>query len=74
MKMTFIPIVIGVISTVTKELVKELEDLKIRGRVETIQIITLAEYWEESTRLDETCCHSNSSEWQSANADVKNSH
>ena len=32
------------------------------------------EYWgEESWRLQETCCHSNSSERPSANADVKNS-
>ena len=31
------------------------------------------EYWEESWRLEETCCHSNSSEKPSANADVKNS-
>ena len=31
------------------------------------------EYWEESWRLEETCCHSDSSEKPSANADVKNS-
>ena len=31
------PMVIGACSTVTKRLVQELEDLKIRGRVETIQ-------------------------------------
>ena len=31
------------------------------------------EYWEESWILKETCCHSNSSEKPSANADVKNS-
>ena len=31
------------------------------------------EYWEESWRLEETCCHSNFSEKPSANADVKNS-
>ena len=30
-------------------------------------------YWEESWRLEETCCHSNSNEKPSANADVKNS-
>ena len=29
------------------------------------------EYWEESWRLEETCCHSISSERPSANADVK---
>ena len=31
------------------------------------------EYWEESWRLEETCCHSNSSERPSVSADVKNS-
>ena len=36
MKVMVIPIVIGAFGTVTKELVQELEDLDIRGRVETI--------------------------------------
>ena len=31
------------------------------------------EYCEDSRRLEETCCHSNSSERPSVNADVKNS-
>ena len=31
------------------------------------------EYWEESLRLEETCCHSNSSEIPSAYTDMKNS-
>ena len=31
------------------------------------------EYWEKSRRLEETCCHSNSSERPSADAGVKNS-
>ena len=31
------------------------------------------EYWEESWRLEKTCCRSNSSEIPSANPDVKNS-
>ena len=37
MKVTVIPIVIGARGTVTKGLIKRLQDLKIRGRVETIQ-------------------------------------
>ena len=41
MKVTFIPIVIGALDTVTKGLLKGLEDLEIRGRVETIQTTTL---------------------------------
>ena len=39
-EVTFIPIVIGALSRVTKKLVIGLEDMEIRGRVETIQ------YWD----------------------------
>ena len=38
--MTFIPIVIGALGTVTEGLLKELEDLEIRRRVEIIQTNT----------------------------------
>ena len=41
MKVTIIPIVIGAFGTVTKVLIKGLEDLEIRGRVETIQTTKL---------------------------------
>ena len=37
MKVTVIPNVIGKLSTITKGLVQGLEDMEIRGRVETIQ-------------------------------------
>ena len=37
MKVTVIPIVIGALGTVTEGLGKRLEDLEIRGQVETIQ-------------------------------------
>ena len=37
MKVTTIPIVIGAFGTVTKGLLKSLEDLEVGGRVETIQ-------------------------------------
>ena len=60
-RMTIIPIVIVGFGTVTKILFKGLEDLKVGGRVETIQATTLLkwpEYWEESRKLEETCCHS----------------
>ena len=40
-KVIIIPIVIGAFGTVTKELLKGLEDLEIRGRVETIETTTL---------------------------------
>ena len=50
MKVTIIPIVIGGFSTVTKGLLKGLEDLEVGGRVETIHTTALLkrpEYWEE---------------------------
>ena len=37
MKVTIIPIVIGAFGAVTKELLKEMEDLVVEERVETIQ-------------------------------------
>ena len=69
MKVTIIPIVIGAFGTVTKGLIKGLEDLEVEGQ----NYWERPEYWEESWRLGETCCHSNSSERPSANANVKNS-
>ena len=41
MKVTIIPIVIGAFGSVTKGLLKGLEDLEVGGRVETIQTTTL---------------------------------
>ena len=41
MKVKIIPIVIGAFGTVTKGLLKGLEDLEVRGRVETIQTTAL---------------------------------
>ena len=41
MKVTIIPIVIDAFGTVTKVLFKGLEDLKVGGRVETIQTTSL---------------------------------
>ena len=41
MKVTIIPIVIGAFGTVTKGLLKGLEDLKVGGRVETVQTTAL---------------------------------
>ena len=75
MKVTIVPIVIGAFGTITKGLLKGLENLEVGERVETIQIDywERPEYWEESWRLEETCCHSNSSEKPSANTDVNNS-
>ena len=41
MKVTIISIAIGALDTVTKGLLKGLEDLEVRGRVETIQTTAL---------------------------------
>ncbi len=73
MKLTIILIVIGAFVTVTKGLLKGLEDLEVGGRVETIKTTALLRTAKESWRFEECCCHSNSSERPSANADVKNS-
>ena len=67
---------IGAFDTITKGLLKGLEDLEVGERVESIKrqhYWKRLEYWEESWRLKETCYHSNSSEKPSANTDVKNS-
>ena len=70
MKVTVIPIVIGALCTVTKWLVQGLEDLGIRGWVGAYPKYTIVEigkkYWEESWRLEKTCCHSDSCEKPSA--------
>ena len=73
MKVTIIPIVIGAFGTVTKWLLKGLEDLEVGGRVETIQTITLLRMARILKRVLETCYQSDSSEKPSANVDVKNS-
>ncbi len=80
MKVTIVPIVIGALGTITKGLLKGLEDMEVGGRVETIQTTALlrrAKNPEKSSgdlrRLEETCCHSDSNEKPSANADLKNS-
>ena len=41
MKMSIVPIVIGALSTLTEGLLKRLDDLKVGGRVETIQTTAL---------------------------------
>ena len=41
MKVTIVPIVIGALGTITKELLKGLEDLEVGGRAETIQTTAL---------------------------------
>ena len=74
MKVTFIPVVIGALGTVTKGLIKRMEFLEIRGRVETIQttaLLRLVRILRRSLEIEKTCYLSNSSERSSALADVK---
>ena len=71
MKVTIIPIVIGAFSTVTKGLLKGLEDLEVGDLVETIQTTALLKTARILRRVEETCCNSISSEIPSAYADVK---
>ena len=73
MKVTIVPIVIGALGTITKGLLKGLGDLEVGGQVETIQTTALLRTARILRRVLETCCHSDSSEKPSANADVKNS-
>ena len=73
MKVTFISNVTGAFGTVTEGLLKGLEDLEVSRWVKTIQTTALLRTPRILRRVQETCCHSNSSERPSANADVENS-
>ena len=77
MQVTFIPITIYALVKLTEGLQNRLEGLEIRGRVEIIQTKIhyweRLELWEESWRIEETCCHSVFSKRLSADADIKNS-
>ena len=66
-----IPIVISDQGTVTKGLVKGLEELEIRTQVETIQTTAQSRSARILRKVPETCCHSNSSERPSADASVQ---
>ena len=68
MKVTIIPVVIGTHRNINKG-TGGLGNNRTSGD----HYWDRAEYWDESWRLEETFCHSNSSEGPSANADVKNS-
>ena len=54
MKVRIVPIVIGAFGTVTKALLKGLEDLKVGGRVETIQTTALSRTARKLSRVLET--------------------
>ena len=61
-KVTVIAIIIGALSTVNKGLILGLEDLEIRGRVETIQTTALLRSVRLPRKVLETCCHLNQGE------------
>ena len=76
MKVTIIPIVIGALGWVAKGLIQGLEDLEIRGRVETIQTTLLLRSPRILRRVLEAwrdLLLSDFSERPCANADMKNS-
>ena len=76
MKVTIIPIMIGAFGTVTRGLLKGLEDLEVGGRVETIQTTALLKTARILRRVPETWGDwlSLNLQWKpSAYADVKNS-
>ena len=76
MKVTIIPIVIGAFCTVTKGLLKGVEDLEVGGLMETIQTTTLLRTDTILRRVLETwgdLLSLNSSERPSTDTDVKNS-
>ena len=54
MKVTIVPIVIGALGTVTKGLLKGLEDLEVGGRAETIQMTALLRTARILRRVQET--------------------
>ena len=69
MHVTIILIVIGTVGTVTKELLKGLEDLDVGGRVEIIQTTALLRTIRILRRVLETYSHFHTSKRPSANAD-----
>ena len=74
MLVTMKPFVIDMHRTISKELVKGLEDLEIRGQVKTIQTTALLRSVKILRRVQKICCHSNCSEKPPVNASMKKSH
>ena len=72
MWVTVMPIVICVLRTIPKSLVRVLEELKI-GRQAEQYFWAQLEYWEAFWTPEKTFCDSDSSERPSANSGVKNS-
>ena len=76
MRVLVIPIVVDALRTVIKSSGKRLKELETRERIETKQTRALLRsvlYPEVSLRLEETYCHSDSSERPTINAGENNS-
>ena len=76
MKVTVIPIIIDGLGKVIKGLVRGLEDLEIRGQMETIQTTALlrsARILRRILETEETCCQTDFREKPSNKAGMKNS-
>ena len=68
---TFIPIVIDPLGTVTKRLEERLSDLDIKGQVETTALLRSARILKRVLETWGTCCHSNMRGNPSVNVGVK---
>ena len=69
MKVTIVPILIGALGTITKG---GLESWRTGRELSKRQHCwERTESWDDSRTVEETCCHSDSREKSSANADVK---
>ena len=73
MRVTMIPIVIGALGTIAKDLERKLEELEVGGWIKTIQTKALLRLARLLRRVLETCCHSDSNENPSANVGMRNS-
>ena len=69
-KVMVIPIAVGALGTVPKDLEKRLRELKIKRRIERP---SRSKYLKESKKLKETCCHSDFSEKPPVKTRMKNS-
>ena len=65
------PTVIGTLGTISKDLVRELEELEIRGLIKILPTTASLRSDRILRRVLETCCHLDSSERPSASADVR---
>ena len=73
MKVMVITVVFGALGTLSKGLVQRLENLEIRGQVETIQNTPLFRLTRIPRKVLETCCHTESSKKSLAYAGMKKS-